>query len=132
MKEGLKYDEGKARWDLLPIEPIEEIVKVLTFGSIKYDDNSWQKLENGKERYFAALMRHIAAWKKGEKKAKDSGIHHLAHAACNLVFLLWLEKEYENIVIPSIHDEEMIADKKTCGACGGSGELLVMPREDEK
>ena len=36
---GLKFDTDKLRWDLLPMEVIEECVKILTFGAKKYDDN---------------------------------------------------------------------------------------------
>ena len=44
MKEGKKndYQDGKLRWDLLPLEEIEDIVKLYTAGSIKYGDNNWQ------------------------------------------------------------------------------------------
>ena len=53
MKEGKKndYQDGKLRWDLLPLEEIEDIVKLYTAGSIKYGDNNWQNLENGYQRY---------------------------------------------------------------------------------
>lgn len=92
LNEGLKYDSGKLRWDLLPVEEIEGIVDVLTFGANKYADNSWQNVDNGIERYYAALMRHIIAWRKGEKKDDESGIDHLYHALTNLVFISWLTK----------------------------------------
>lgn len=59
MKEGKKndYQDGKLRWDLLPLEEIEDIVKLYTAGSIKYGDNNWQNLENGYRRYKAAMLR---------------------------------------------------------------------------
>jgi hypothetical protein len=88
MKLGLKYDDGKLRWDLLPWEPIEEIVKVLTYGAKKYKENSWQHVDRFEDRYFAALMRHLVAWRNGEVYDKESGILHLSHAACNIMFLL--------------------------------------------
>ena len=94
--DGLKYDEGKLRWDLLPISEVEEIVKVLSFGAQKYRDNSWQNVENGIERYYAALLRHIVAWRKGEEADFESGLKHLSHAATNLIFLLYLTKEEAN------------------------------------
>lgn len=53
------YKDNKLRWDLLPLEEIEDIVKVYTFGSKKYAPNTWQKLDNGYERYKAALLRHL-------------------------------------------------------------------------
>lgn len=86
----MKYDGGKLRYDLLPPEPIADIVRVLTYGAQKYDDNSWQTVPNGVARYTAALMRHFEAWRAGESVDRESQLHHLAHAACNAVFLLYL------------------------------------------
>ncbi len=92
-EKGLKYDDGKLRWDLLPLDSIEGIVEVLTFGAKKYSDNSWQNVENGNKRYYAAAMRHIAAWQSGETVDPESGIDHLSHILTNFTFLLWLEKQ---------------------------------------
>ena len=92
VNKGLKYDAGKQRWDLLPIEEIEGIVDVLTFGANKYTDNSWQAMDNGIERYYAAMMRHLVAWRKGEHTDIESGLDHLSHALTNLVFIKWLSK----------------------------------------
>ena len=84
---GKKYDTGKLRWDLLPLSLIEQTVNVLTFGAQKYGAWNCKDVPNAEDRYFAALMRHIVAWKKGEKLDVESGLPHLAHAVCNLIFL---------------------------------------------
>lgn len=85
---GRKDDQGKARWDLLPAEPIEAVVEVLTFGADKYGDWNWTEVPNGKDRYYAAAMRHIdAVWRLDEIVDKESGLPHLAHAICCLIFL---------------------------------------------
>lgn len=96
MGPGLKYDTGKLRWDLLPLDCIEDVVKILTFGSEKYGPNNWQQVEDAEDRYFAALMRHLAASRTGEKTDPESGLSHLSHVACNIVFLMWLEKHKVN------------------------------------
>jgi len=90
---GRKFDEGKPRWGLLPWKPVEEIVKVLTLGSLKYEDHNWQRVPNASNRYFDAMHRHIAAWKLGEKKDPETGLSHLAHAGCCLLFLMWFENK---------------------------------------
>ena len=90
---GMKDDQQKARWDLLPLNPIAQIVDVLTFGASKYADNNWQHVKQPKDRYFAAAMRHLYAYREGERKDPESGLHHLAHAACCLIFLLWFDNE---------------------------------------
>jgi hypothetical protein len=93
MKEGKKNDKNKLRWDLLPIEAVEKIVEIVTHGFEKYGENNWKELENPEGRYYAALMRHLVAWRKGEKIDKDSGLSHLAHVGCNVFFLMWFEEQ---------------------------------------
>ena len=90
-EQGKKFDGGKLRWALLPIKPIQEIIKVLMFGASKYGPNNWQNLENGKERYYEAAQRHMTAYWDGEKVDEESGKSHLAHAGCCILFMLWLE-----------------------------------------
>lgn len=91
--EGKKNDikDGKLRWDLLPLEIIEKVVEVFTFGASKYTPNTWQNLENGKERYYAAHLRHLCAWRKGEKTDNESGLNHLQHCIWNLMAVLYYE-----------------------------------------
>ena len=89
--EGRKFDQKKRRWSLLPLEPVRYIVDVLTFGAIKYDDNNWQKVPNGKDRYYSAMMRHIDAHVSGEWLDSEWNLPHLAHAGCCLLFWFWLE-----------------------------------------
>lgn len=87
--EGKKFDNGKLRWCLLPMQPIIQIIKVLMVGADKYGDENWKKVEPFRERYYNALMRHINAWWLGEKNDPEDGLHHLAHAACCILFLIW-------------------------------------------
>lgn len=94
-EKGVKLDQGKIRLDLVPPELMEEVGKVLTFGAEKYTENGWQSVENPKNRYYAAAMRHLLAHKKGEKTDPESGLSHLSHAATNICFLLWFEVEEE-------------------------------------
>ena len=95
--QGVKYDGEKPRWDLLPMEEVEEVVKVLTFGAKKYSDDNWMLVKPFRKRYFAALMRHIVdRYFRGERLDPQSGLPHLAHAGCNLFFLMWHDRQ-ENI-----------------------------------
>jgi hypothetical protein len=43
-------------------------------------------------RPFSAAMRHLWAWWKGEQADPETGLPHLAHAACCLMFLMAYEK----------------------------------------
>ena len=98
MTGGQKHDAEKPRMDLLPFEALEEVAKVLTFGAEKYADNNWQKVDCAEARYTAALLRHLVAIRRGEKRDAESGLLHAAHMATNALFLLWfeLQKEKEN------------------------------------
>lgn len=53
--------------------------------------DNWQHVENPRERYYDAAMRHLYAWFNGESKDLETGESHLAHAICCLLFLLWFE-----------------------------------------
>jgi hypothetical protein len=88
--DGVKDDDGKARWSLLPYEQLEEVVKVLGFGADKYGDDNWKKVKQGGRRYMDAAMRHIAAMQNGKVKDPESGLSHAAHAVCCLLFVMWM------------------------------------------
>ena len=89
---GKKFDSGKNRFSLLPKGAVNKIIDVLEFGAKKYDVDNWQQVENAKTRYYDATMRHIDLWWNGEKTDSETGIHHLAHAATNLLFLMWFDE----------------------------------------
>ena len=88
---GYKLDENKLPWHLLPPDAVEEIVKVLQFGASKYSDRNW---EGGMawHRPFSALMRHMWAWWRREEADTETGLSHLAHAGCCILFLIAYEK----------------------------------------
>ena len=98
---GRKFDGGKLEYGLLPPHALEETVKVLTFGAQKYERGNWQRVPDAKRRYFDAMERHIWAWKKGEKLDPETGINHLAHAMCCLMFL------YEHDIIDFFNNGEV-------------------------
>jgi hypothetical protein len=60
---------------------------VLKFGADKYAARNW---EGGLSfsRCFDATQRHLIAWWAGEDNDPETGINHLAHAMCELMFIL--------------------------------------------
>jgi len=87
-KKGVKDDSTKLRYDLVLPQMEESIAAVLTYGANKYTDQGYRDVPNNVERYYAALRRHINAWRRGENNDAESGLHHLAHAATNCLILM--------------------------------------------
>jgi len=85
---GIKFDQDKAPMDLLPYEALIEISKVLGYGAKKYKKNNWKGGINY-SRLIAASLRHIHAFNSGQTEDPETGINHMAHAACNLMFILY-------------------------------------------
>jgi hypothetical protein len=94
-KEGVKYDTGKARYDLLPFDALEELTKIYTSGAIKYEDRNWEKGIKF-SRIIAAIFRHLTAWILGETNDKESNFHHLAHAAWGCLAIVTFQKRKQD------------------------------------
>lgn len=87
---GLKFDGGKPTFHLMPDDAIAEIHKVLEFGAQKYAPRNW---ERGMAwcRLWNAALRHLWAWARREGTDPETGISHLAHAGCCILFLISYE-----------------------------------------
>ena len=92
MSEGKKFDSDKLPLELVDWAHVAEIAEILQLGKSKYGSDNWKQLANAEDRYFAAAMRHLMAWRLGEIQDTESGQSHLAHAACNLMFLSYFER----------------------------------------
>lgn len=84
---GVKYDSGKPRVDLLPFDALMEIGRVFGYGGKKYEDNNWAHGMNH-SRMMGAALRHLFAYWNGEDNDPESGFSHLACAGCNVLMLL--------------------------------------------
>lgn len=91
---GRKFDGGKPQYGLLPPLALRATVDVLTFGAEKYEPDNWKYVPDSPRRYFDAMQRHLWAYKEGEKIDPESGMHHLAHAMCCLMFLYEHDVKY--------------------------------------
>ena len=87
----MKHDDGKLRYDLLDDQAMDEMVAVLTYGAVKYEPNNWRTVKDARARYVAALRRHLSDYLQGEHTDDETGLLSLAHAACDVHFLLALE-----------------------------------------
>ena len=87
-QEAVKHDDGKPDWSLVPFEALEGMVKVLEFGAQKYA--GWNWTTNGGFPYTRVLrscLRHVFAYMRGEDNDPESGLSHIHHAMCNLLFI---------------------------------------------
>ena len=92
---GMKFDDAKPLMSLLSPWFTEDIAKVLTIGAKKYAVDNWKIVPNARQRYSDALLRHINAYLKGEQNDPETGLPHLCHAACNLMFLYEFDRELQ-------------------------------------
>ena len=93
-----RYNEGKPRLGLIPPQIVEGLGHVLAFGAQKYDDNNWKKGLSD-ENCMSSCLRHLMKFQRGEIYDSESGIHHLAHAACNLAFILYFHEQQDISII---------------------------------
>lgn len=121
-EKGMKFDGDKIRLDLVDPIFIENVGRVLTFGAKKYAAYSWRTVDDAPNRYYAAAMRHLLAYKRGEQFDEESGLSHLSHAATNLMFLDYFERR---ISLPNLRGRvenaaEAVRDALRNPPCFGS------------
>jgi len=93
---GVKFDGDKVRMDLLDPEFLHGVAEVLTLGAQKYDDHNWRK-GIVFSRLYGATQRHLNAFWVGERNDPETGLHHLLHAACELMFLHWMDMNIQDL-----------------------------------
>lgn len=95
-RKDMKFDQGKPRLDLIEPAFIMGLGKVLAFGAAKYKANSWKsEVHDAEDRYYAAAQRHLIQFRGGEPDDQETGLSHLLHAACNIMFLYYFRKKHE-------------------------------------
>jgi hypothetical protein len=84
---GTKHDDDKTNYCYMSPIFLEEVNKVLTFGAKKYEAHNWR---GGFiwSRPLSACFRHLYSFMRGEDRDPETGLLHLAHAACCIMFLV--------------------------------------------
>jgi len=85
-QEGTKYDQEKPRVDLLDPLALEGVAAVLTFGARKYAAHNWRG-GISYSRLLGAALRHLFAIVRGEDNDPESGLPHVDHLGCCVMFL---------------------------------------------
>lgn len=91
---GARFNDGKLRWSLVDFDALEEMVRVLEYGSEKYDDHNWKKGMPITEVY-ESMQRHLVAFLAGEDLDPESGLPHTGHILCNALFLNYMWKYHK-------------------------------------
>lgn len=96
MSGALHLDTGKLPLADVPRSTVEAVASVLAYGAKKYDRRNWRK---GAEwtRFAASALRHLFKWLDCEDLDDESGLPHLAHAMCNLAFLVEWAKTHPEL-----------------------------------
>jgi hypothetical protein len=99
---GMKFDGGKSRFSLLRFgcaRAMAGVAKVLTFGAAKYAAHSWREVDEGIDRYWSAMERHMneIAINGLEARDEESGLLHIDHVNCNGLFLSELIRKQHGI-----------------------------------
>lgn len=89
---GVKASIGKRPLHLLPRDALEAVADALEHGARRYGDRNWEKGLSVSDLVRAA-DGHLWDWYLRRDDGKDagpggSGLSHLAHAACCILFLL--------------------------------------------
>lgn len=106
MNKGIKHDLGKAQMELLSSQWIYGVANVLTFGAKKYAAHNWRK-GLAQSRLLGAALRHIFSYLGGEDLDPETGLSHLHHASCCLMFASELK-----VTHPKLDDRYKIKVKK--------------------
>lgn len=90
-QQALRFNQGKPKYSLLDLGSFEWTVEVLEFGAEKYERNNWKKGLPLSE-ILDSLMRHVKGLQNGEFLDPESGLPHIGHLGCNVMFLEYVAK----------------------------------------
>lgn len=97
-------------WDLVGKRDewaaINQVGLVMTHGARKYADHNWRKGIHY-SRIKGACLRHLLAYAQGEAMDPESGLPHLAHLACELLFILQFEIEGRGSMLNDLYKEQI-------------------------
>ncbi len=113
----LKDHAGKPMLSLLPWAEIEQVAQVADYGAVKHSRDNWKLGEP--DDYLSAALRHVSL-RIQQQKIDESGLPHLAHAVCSLLFVMWMDNNRQQAPVKttgiridwSAPDASMYPEKK--------------------
>lgn len=96
--------EGKPKLGSIPYESLVAVARVREYGTNKYggDANGWMEVES--KDFVEAALRHLYKHLHQDDIDEESGLQHLAHAACSIL-----------LAIPNYNEEQFL---ETSGIAG--------------
>lgn len=86
-----RANAGKPPLHLLPLDALVPVAWVLAFGAEKYSARGWEGAAAAGVFSWAdcvrACLSHLAKLMSGQRLDSESGLPHVAHLACNALFL---------------------------------------------
>ncbi len=107
---GLKFDTGKPPLELLSRQWLEGTANVLEYGKHKYAAHNWRKGIQF-SRLLGAAMRHILAFQDGEDLDPETGLSHVHHASCCLMFISEIQDRLPQMDDRYDHREQVAQEK---------------------
>ena len=82
------FGDKKIPLHLAPMSAMHAMAEGFADGAKKYGPFNWREKMVSSTVYYAAALRHLAAWFDGEEIAEDSGMPHLSHALACLAIIV--------------------------------------------
>jgi len=83
---GLRFNDGKPVFSLIPPEAMFALAQHFTVGATKYKPRNWERGMDW-DHCFNAIQRHSWAWYNGEDHDPETGTHHMICVAWNALAL---------------------------------------------
>lgn len=83
---GLRFNEGKRRFDLIPPDGLAALADLFTRGAAKYAERNWEKGMKY-SNVLGSLERHLQDWKAGSDRDAETGALEMIHVAWNALVL---------------------------------------------
>lgn len=83
-------DDGKPRYDLIPLKPLKRLAELYCRGAVKYGDDNWRRANSEEElqRFKGSFLRHAFQWLAGENDED-----HAIAAVWNIFAYLTIEEK---------------------------------------
>ena len=100
----MKDSKGKTKLSLVPYYGMVAVAKVREYGVKKYGDpDGWKEVSP--MEFIDAALRHIGKYLAESDYDEESGLHHISHAACNLMFVADMMQNNHEKVLSSLDRE---------------------------